>query len=621
MKSRARPWRSALPPLSQWSLRSKTLVIFLMLIAIPLGLQGALTYYEFSFSTERRAADYSEQLVGQINRNLDRTLKEMQRLSLMSTYDPGVLAILRKYSGPELNYARPSVEELEKMLLHIASGTYDHSEIRGIQIFAGNGYTFSNLDSNAIRSFNDPSQESWYERVRSADGAWALIPTHRPAYYMESDPQDYFSVARLIREPNTNRTLGLVKIDLKLDVFRQILSNVKFEDKGSLVAVNSRTELFFMENGPGQPPSRQEELESAAALPNESTVRRMELGGKSFLAISDYSAYSDIKIVSFIPVESLLKETNELRNMTLFIGIVCLTLAGGLATYFSYRLNRPLAALKNKMKLVEQGDFKQSVPVETKDEIGQLSRNFNRMVERIDRLVEEVYVIGLREKEAELNALQSQINPHFIYNTLESINMLAVRGQSDRVSDMVTALGRLLRYSVGHSRRVVQLRDELESAEAYVRIQQLRYGDRLQILFDIEPDLLPCEVPKLLLQPMIENAIYHGIGDQEHGGTIWIHAVRFESSLLLTVRDDGNGMSEAELEQLRHSFASPTLSAVDRSDGHGVALRNISQRLSLLYGEACELHVDASPGAGAAFTIIIPVREREETGHDTRIAR
>ncbi|MNC19293.1 Sensor histidine kinase YpdA [compost metagenome] len=500
------------------------------------------------------------------------------------------------------------------MLLYMASVTYDRPEIRGVQIFAGNGYTFSNLDSNTIRSFTDLARESWYEQVQKADGAWVLIPTHRPSYYFEREPQDYVAAARLIRKPNTNRPLGVVKIDLKLDVFRQIVSNVKFEDMGSLLVVNGQNELFFKENGEGQPLGQYEELLGAADMPNASTSRRMMLGGYSYLVISDYSAYSDIKMVSFIPVRSLMKETNELRNMTLLIGIICLTLAGALATYSSYRLNRPLAALKNKMRLVEQGDFKQRVQVETEDEIGQLSRNFNRMVERIDRLVEEVYVIGLREKEAELAALQSQINPHFIYNTLESINMLAIRRESELVSDMVTALGRLLRYTVGHDRRTVRLGDELETALAYVKIQQLRYGERLRILFDVEPNLLHQTVPKLLLQPMIENAIYHGIGDSEQGGTIWINAVSFEDVLLLTVRDDGRGMPEAEMEKLRDSVALSSLSAAQEREGHGVALRNIHQRLALMYGDAFEFHVDGSPGAGTAFTIAIPLQKE---GGDT----
>ncbi|MCP1308681.1 cache domain-containing sensor histidine kinase [Paenibacillus tyrfis] len=604
-----------IPPFSHWSLRSKTLLIFMLLIAIPLSLQGGITYYDFSTSVERRTADYSAQLVGQINRNLDRTFMEMQRLSLMPTYDPGVLGILRKYRDPALaTNQRPTVEELEKMLLYIAGMTYNRPDIRGIQLFAGSGYTFSNVDASAIRSFTDVKREAWYERVKQADGAWVAIPKHRPSYYFDDSGQDYVSVARLIREPNTNEGLGVVKIDLKEDVFRQIVSNVKFEEKGGLLVVNSRSELFFQQGSGGLTPEMMDELRHTTALPQASDVRHMDIRGKTYLAIVDYSDYSDLKVISYIPVESLLKETKDLRNFTFGIGLFCLVSAGALATFFSYRLSRPLAALKNKMLRVEQGSFKQSVRVESKDEIGQLSRGFNRMVEEIDRLVHEVFVIGLREKEAELAVLQSQINPHFIYNTLESINMLALKRQNDDVSDMVSALGRLLRYTVGRNERLVRLREELESAASYVKIQQLRYGERLKVMFDVEEGLFGHEVPKLLFQPLVENAIYHGIGDREEGGTIWIEVVRFEEELLLTVRDDGKGMSEDELRQLRQSLAAPPLSAAEAAGEHGLALNNINQRLMLMYGERYGLHVDGSPGEGTAFTITIPIREEGE--HD-----
>ncbi|GMX65696.1 sensor histidine kinase [Paenibacillus elgii] len=599
-------------PFSHWSLRSKTLLIFMLLIAIPLSLQGIITYYDFSMSVERRTADYSAQLVGQINRNLDRTFMEMQRLSLMPTYDPGVLGILRKYSGPALANQRPAVEDLEKMQLYIAGMTYNRPEIRGIQLFAGSGYTFSNVDASAIRSFTDVKREAWYDRVKQADGAWVVIPKHRPSYYLDNGGQDYVSVARLVREPNTNEGLGVVKIDLKEEVFRQIVSNVKFEEKGGLLVVNSRSELFFQQGSGGLTPEMMDELRLTTELPQASNVRHMNIRGKTYLAIVDYSDYSDLKVISFIPVESLLKETKDLRNFTFGIGFICLISAGALATFFSYRLSRPLAALKNKMLRVEQGSFKQSVKVESQDEIGQLSRSFNRMVEEIDRLVHEVYVIGLREKEAELAALQSQINPHFIYNTLESINMLALKRQNDEVSDMVSALGRLLRYTVGRNARLVRLREELESAASYVKIQQLRYGERLKVMIDVEESLLGYEVPKLLFQPLVENAIYHGIGDCEEGGTIWIEAVRFEDELLLTVRDDGKGMSEDELQQLRQSLAATPFSAAETAGEHGLALKNINQRLVLMYGERYGLHVDGSQGEGTSFTITIPIREEGE---------
>jgi two-component system sensor histidine kinase YesM len=176
---------------------------------------------------------------------------------------------------------------------------------------------------------------------------------------------------------------------------------------------------------------------------------------------------------------------------------------------------------------------------------------------------------------------------------------------------MVSALGRLLRYTVDNYNRVVRLQEELDSVASYIKIQQLRYGERLTVLFDVDESLLSFRVPKLILQPLVENAMYHGIGDREEGGTIWISAVRFEDDLLLTVRDDGKGMTEDELSRLRKSLSEPL---VESGRKRGVALRNINQRLVLMYGKEYELHADGSPGEGMAFTITIPAVYPHEGG-------
>ncbi|GGF73623.1 histidine kinase [Paenibacillus albidus] len=599
-----------------WSLRSKTLLIFLLLIFIPLSLQGIATYVDFSRSTEQRTADYSAQLVEQMNANLDRTLMEMQRLTLMPLYDSNVLNILRKYSGSESSKKQPSVDERSNLQLYIASMTFDRPEIDSIQIFAGNGYTFSSKAPSAISAFSDVEEQSWYSRVKEADGAWVLIPPHHPSYYLE-DARVYFSVSRLIREPNTNRTLGVVKIDLKQTLFGQIINNAKFEDQGSLVVQNSGHELFYEKSTANSSSEETRQLLDAAGslrADAETAVHRLRINGKEYLIISDYSAYSDISIISYIPVVSLLKEIRELRNFTVGIGLISLALGSGLAAYFSYRLTRPLGLLMKKMRLVELGNFKQSVPVVSGDELGRLSSGFNRMVEEIDRLVHEVYMLGLKEKEAELAALQSQINPHFIYNTLESISMLARQRNNDDVSDMVTSLGRLIRNAVQQDGTLIPLGQELQAAESYVRIQEMRLGPRLRTVFDIEEGLELNPVPKLVLQPLIENAIVHGINDSEQGGTIWISAVRFYDHMLLTVRDDGRGMSEMDLDSLRHSLnGTVTRISIGGTEyqGHGVALRNIQQRLTLIFGSEYDLHVDGSPGQGMSFTLTIPLKDKE----------
>lgn len=594
--------RKKLQFFSLLSLRTKMVLIFMLLIFIPLSAQGLVTFFDFSASVQQRTADYTVQIVGQINQNLDRTLAEMRRVSLMPLYDPQVRSILKKYSRSEDDHTRPTFEDVEKMFLHISGLAYNRPEVRGIQIIANNGIIFSNVDSTSIYSRMDMSNSSWYFQTKQSDGAWTLIPQHVPTYYIDSQQQSYFSVARVLREPGTGAHIGLIKIDMKLSVFQQILKNVRFEEKGSLYVVNERNELVF-EQKYGEAPATDPFAAVKTKLLNSDSSSNMDINGESYLTIVDFSDYSGLKIISFIPVKSLLKETKHLRNFTMFIGLVCLIVACLLAVLFSYRLSIPLVRLKKKMYLVERGYFDQSVPVESQDEIGQLSRGFNRMTDEINRLVNEVYLLRLREREAELSALQSQINPHFIYNTLESVNMMALEQQVYNVSDMVTALGRMLRYTVGQYDRLVPLQMEVQSVKSYVQIQQLRYGERLRAIFDIEPGAESCSVPKLMLQPLVENAIYHGIGDLEEGGTVWISCVRFEDSLLLSVRDDGKGMSEEQFERLKSSIAEPF-----DHDGSAsrLALRNIHQRLTLMYGERYELDMDGAPGSGAAFTITIP---------------
>jgi two-component system sensor histidine kinase YesM len=239
----------------------------------------------------------------------------MQRLSLVPLYDTGVLSILDKYSRPEFSQTRPSLAELEKMFLYISGLAYNRSEVKGIQIIANNNFLFTNFDSSRMQFYTDVKKQDWYAKVSQADGAWTLIPPHKPDYYMEGDPEVYFSVARFIRDLNTNRILGLIKIDLRLDVFRQILSNVKFEEKCSLSVVNGEDQLFYDESACTQDPLSAKALKETK-LPNESFARDVEIGGNRYLTVADYSEYTGLKVISFIPVESLLKDTKKLRDFT-----------------------------------------------------------------------------------------------------------------------------------------------------------------------------------------------------------------------------------------------------------------------------------------------------------------
>ncbi|CAG7635216.1 hypothetical protein PAESOLCIP111_03638 [Paenibacillus solanacearum] len=593
------------------TLRTKIVILFVLLIGVPLSVQGIITYIDFSSSVERRTIDYTGQIVRQMSRSLDQILREeMQKISLLPLYHTDVMSILEKYVDSAPGTAVPSPEERNKMFHYIAGSTYYRPEVRGIQLIAGNGYIFTNRDPYLIRSFIRPEREDWYAGVVQAGGAWVMIPQHHPDYMSgEAATEAYVSAARLIRDPGSSQVVGMMVIDFGLDIFGQISANDPFGHVGNLFVLGEQNELFYEQNNDGLESATKASLLKSVA-PKEDGSKRWEIGGKPYLTVSDYSSYSGLKVVSLIPVAALRKETEGFRAFTAITFTLCLLAASGLAGFFSFRLSEPLTRLTQKMQLVGEGQFKQQVPVDSEDEIGRLSQGFNQMTGEIDRLVNEVYGLRLKEQEAQLSALLSQMNPHFIYNTLESVNMMAIRSQMYDISDMVSALGSLLRHSVGPYDRLVPLQEELDSVAAYVRIQQLRYGDRIKAVIQADEELRPLHVPRLMLQPLVENAIYHGLDELEAGGTIWISADRFRDELLITVRDNGRGLSEADIERLRQSMASDEQ---EPWEGHGLALRNINRRLILMYGADYGLDMDGSPGAGASFTITIPLLERKDT--------
>lgn len=591
----------------QRTLRAKILTLFLCLIAVPLSLQGIITYSKFSASIESRTAEYTGQIVGQINRNLERTVREMKRLSLMPLYDPGVMAILKEIHENASASSFLSLEKREKMTLYIASLSYSRPEVKGIQIIANNGMIFSNLDPSVMKSKGNVAEEAWYSRVIKGQGAAVMIPQHRPGYYLDASEERYVSVARLLRDPYTKVPLGIIKIDMKMDMFEQILADMPFTKDGSLIIIDEGNELFYEKReSDGSPGYLTLLSETDGFHPDEGG--QIQVHGQRYLFVDHQSRETGLVVMSLIPLDLLLADSNRLRSFTMLIAAMFLLVAGGLAIYFSYSLSKPLVQLKEKMLQVKQGNFDERVPVDSHDEIGKLGWQFNQMVGEINRLVNEVYLGSLREREAELAALQSQINPHFIYNTLESINMMAIRSGNYDVSDMVSSLGKLMRYTVVREDGLVTLAQEMASLESYVRIQKIRLGDRLQVYMDVEEKLLEQCIPKLLLQPLIENAITHGIEHEESGGTIWLVALCQEGELQISVRDNGKGMREHELQRVISSLHTPMQQHEVATGTHnGTALRNISQRLSLLFGDSYGLSIASAFGQGTRITLRIPL--------------
>lgn len=590
-------------------MRTRLLLLFTMLTLLPLSVQGMVTYRHFSSTLNEKTKQFTVDIAGQVNANLDRLLKDMERLSLMPLYDEQVLSILAKYDGSMGSGRWALSDDYQKMKLYTSAQAYDRPEIRGIHLLSNSGTLFSNVEPLAVNTSWDGRRDEWFSILDRSDGEWIILPPHHPSYYAGTDPALYLSVARVIKEPRTLRRMGYILIDLKQEAFSSLFSKLKIEQSASLMIIDRDQRLLY-ERKADNGHSAYAGLIDSGRIKELDSGTRERLGETDYLFVSHKSPYSGLSVIGLTPIGVIQKESRALMIFTLWLALFCLVSVLLLAYVVSYRITLPLVELKNNMSRVERGDFNKRVSPLGGDEFGQLGRGFNKMVDEINRLFHEVLVTRLREKEAELSALQSQINPHFIYNTLESINMMAVQRRHDEVSDMVSALGKLLRYTIDKAGRLVSLGEEIAFVDSYVRIQQIRYGGKLKVHNEIEEEVLHLHIPKLTIQPLVENAIEHGIAGREEGGTIWVSALRFDNELLITVRDDGNGLEEEELAALNRKIEQdPSMESLRRSDEESLGLRNIGQRIKLLYGEGGSLTVDGSPGQGLAVTITITIPE------------
>ncbi|WP_339298916.1 sensor histidine kinase [Paenibacillus sp. FSL R5-0623] len=587
------------------NLRTKLLLLFLALTLLPLSLQGMMNYKHFSQTMDRKTEQFTIDMVRQINANLNRLLKDFERLSLLPLYDQMVLGILGKYNASMGSGTWARSEDYLKMKLYTSGQAYDRPEIRGIHLISNSGILFSNLDSLAVKPVWDSRQDDWFAELEDSEGTWRLLPPHQPGYYTGIQQESYISVGRVLRDPGTLQRLGYILIDIRLEAFGQMLSNLNVEQEASLMIVDSKQRLLFERTSTGGI-SAYDQLLMHGQLQNYAGNQKVVLDGQSYLYVQHHSSYSGLSVISLTPIAVIQKESGEMLTFTIGFAVLCMAAISILAVLLSYRITRPLIRLKHHMIRVEQGDFSQRVAHFSNDEFGQMGRGFNRMMEEIHRLFNEVFLLGIQEREAELSALQSQMNPHFIYNTLESINMMAIRQKHAEVSDMVTALGKLLRYTIDKVDRMVPLGEELAFVQSYVRIQQVRYDGKLEIIYDIEEGITEYLIPKLVLQPLVENAVYHGIEGLEDGGMIWVSALKFDHELLISVRDNGKGMTQAKIDELNESISKqPSNEALRCHAGDSLGLNNIAQRIRLMYGEGGSLSIDGSPGQGLVVTISI----------------
>ncbi|MEK5381916.1 cache domain-containing sensor histidine kinase [Niallia sp. FSL W8-0635] len=573
---------SILNKYKQLKIKNK-LILTILLIMIG-SLSFILVGFQYAFHVyDQQYYQKTTEVLHMSSNQLEKELKNIEEISFSVMTDNKIQRILAEVKKNDNPYERYQLEnELwDLMTDYVGSSKYIHS----IHLLDVNGAEYRAGGFSSPIIYNQ--KEKWIEIAEENNGANQWVT--------ETTSNKIFAIRKIRAHKNLSLdNLGTLLMQVNLD--RIVEDSISEENKQTNnMMISSDTNRFFYKDS-------SIELEKIPYLPKTEVgyqIRTIK-GKKYFITHSTSSHVSWVywNIVSFDSIISKVKTTKYVMVgiFLLLNGLVLL-----MAIVFSGKLTKPIEQLVLAMKNVQKGNLSITnvlKPADSKDEVGILTNHFILMINRINRLIKENYETQLLIKDTEFKALQAQINPHFLYNTLETINWQAkINGQKD-ISSMVESLGYLMRNAMKMKNDVVPLEEEIFIVSHYIRIQKYRFGDRLVFREEISPNTKNCYIPKFMIQPLVENAVHYALERMIETCEINVQAFLKENILHIIVEDNGPGMEEALLERV--------LKQEGKAKGNGIGLSNIDARIKLLYGDAFGLTIKSKAGMGTKVCLSIP---------------
>lgn len=578
------------------SLKKKLLLFYSVLFLLPLILISSILYYEVSesmlekirYSAEKgyeQASSYMEYKVTQMIQKTDVVVTS-------SSLKDRIEAAARSRENPH-----EQLRQKEAIRSYLQSVEVNSLSMRMKIYLKDNGNFLA--DGGRIFSLSEADQALWYQKKGKQNVYFS------PGIYLEPENQkNYVALVRDIsEEENYQKRYAVLRMDIDIEEFTDILRNASTTENSVTYLVDRENQMVAVSDWKKfQALGLEENLPEEFAYDKYSDSTELtsqKIQERTVYCLRDKIRNTDWKMVTVIPKKDLTEGIRRVQYMVagLMILFGMLTIFGG--TVIISWIVRRITRLQESFHQVKSGKTRVYLPNDTRDEIGVLYDNYNEMMAHTNQLMEEKYQMGLQLKSAELKALQSQINPHFLYNTLDMVNWLAYGGKTEEIHQAVVSLSKYYRLILNKGQDTLSLKEELQHVGYYIKIQDIRFPGKLRYLEEVEEEILKSTVPKIILQPLVENAILHGLWEKtEKAGTIKIQGFVSGKDVIIRVMDDGVGMDE---EKLSHVLDG---SLVTSGSGYGV--KNVHARLKLMFGEAYGLTYKSKPGEGTCVTVRIP---------------
>lgn len=565
----------------------------LMVIAVLVFLFIALNYttqiiYENSIN-------YTSQIIKQVNYDIDAYMEYLENISSVIATSSDV----PRYLFDEQQSEEERTQEKERILTQYKTITESRSDIYNIAAVAENGRNIVNSGDDELTEYIDIQSLDWYQAAMSSESGIAISSSH-VQNAIKSSYKWVITLSRALYNQQTGKREGVFFVDLNYSSISDLCKNNNIGNKGYIFILDAQGNVIYhpkqqlMYGG-----LKTEKIDEIMECDSDYLIS--EEGEEDKIYTISRSKKTGWIVVGAMNTSELLKDNKQVQILYFIVAAVLLLAVILISSLLSREITKPIRQLRDSMSMVEEGEFeKANVDITTENEIGSLSKSFNVMTERIHTLMDQNVYEQKQKRKIELRALQAQINPHFLYNTLDSIIWMSEAGRNEEVVEMTSALARLLRQSISNDQELVAVEKEIDYVRSYLTIQKMRYQDKLEYSIDIDPEIRFVEIVKLTLQPLVENAIYHGLKYKESKGNLDIRGFADGKDAVITIRDDGIGMEE---QTLAHIFDETE----KEHKSNGVGVSNVQKRLQLYFGPEYGISYESKRGEGTMAIVRIPL--------------
>ncbi|MGD6991041.1 cache domain-containing sensor histidine kinase [Sutcliffiella horikoshii] len=592
------------------SIRNKLIALLLIITILPFGTSIIITYYQTKEAFKDLVVQENSNLLYQGKINLESYLEELNNLTLSLYNNPDFINYMRA-PDKEDNYLTIGIVRNVLQTILYAEENITRVQIsfaeenRGITASKRSTVVFSNRISNAY--------EDAYNRAQLSPYNYNIDTTQL------QEGRNVLYVHRALTNVPSDNVLAFITLEVGTEKILELSENLYNKKNEEFFILSATGELIYSSN-PLVASKKEEQQWIPEIMQSEATQGTMEWDNGEFQGVMLYDqtelAVGGWILVKRVPYTTLYDNAFVVTKINIFFGVIGLCLVILASLIVSFKITSPIRVLLQNIQQVKEGNMNVQFPSLGNDEIGILGYRFQQMMERINLLINREYKLEIENKTNQLKVLQSQLNPHFLYNALQSIGTLALKNNVPQIYTLLTHLSKIMRYGMNMEEDMVPLKKEINYLKAFLLLQKERFGENFEYDMEIEEKAMDIEIPKMILQPIIENYFKHGFDIREGVGKIEIHGEIVDEYLHLTLRDNGVGVSESRLTEIyRLLTAGKPASDVEETN---IGLKNIYTRLQLYYNNLAALHLDNHNDGGFMVTLKLPLEvggEKNESNY------